>query len=67
MRKNHALWMLIGCALPVLLIFLFPLAGIKGIWPLFIFILLMFGCHFLMMSWHKKGPRKGNDTYPEEK
>ncbi len=51
--RNHALWMLIGCAVPVILIFLFPLIGIGRNWTLFIFIVLMFGCHLLMMKGHK--------------
>ncbi|NIM89430.1 MAG: hypothetical protein GTO17_00595 [Candidatus Aminicenantes bacterium] len=56
--KNHALWMLIGCALPVVLIFLLPLFGIKEEWALLIFIILMFGCHLFMINWHKKGSSK---------
>ncbi len=62
MNKNHALWMLIGCALPILLIFLFPLFGIGGNWSLFIFILLMFGCHILMINWRKKGSHREHNV-----
>ena len=66
MKKNHALWMLIGCVLPILLIFLFPLFGIGGKWPLFIFIILMFGCHLSMINWHKKGAHKEHNTEHRE-
>lgn len=67
MKKNHTLWMLIGCALPVLLIFIFPLLGIKGNWPLFIFILLMFVCHLFMINWHKKRTHIEHNIEPKEK
>jgi Na+-driven multidrug efflux pump len=52
--KNHGLLMLIGCALPLLLIFLLPAFGVKGDWILFIFIILMFFCHLLMLGIHHK-------------
>lgn len=52
--RSHALRMLIGCVLPILLIFLFPLFGIRGEWALFVFIVLMFGCHLFMTGGHKK-------------
>lgn len=59
--RSHALWMLIGCVLPILLIFLFPLFGIRGEWALFVFIVLMFGCHLLMTGGHKKVSGKGEE------
>lgn len=52
--KRQGLWMVLGCALPLLLIFLFPMVGIRGNWQFFIFILLMFACH-LGMSRHHHG------------
>lgn len=63
--KNHALWMLIGCVLPILLIFLLPLFGIGGNWQLFIFIILMFGCHLFMRSWHKDAVSRRNTKKKE--
>ena len=49
---SHHLKMLLGCLLPLLVIFLLPLFGVgKGI-SLFIFIVLMFVCHLLMMRGH---------------
>lgn len=50
--KNHTLWMLIGCGLPLLLIFFAPALGLSNDISLFIFILAMFACH-LMMPHHK--------------
>lgn len=40
--------MIIGCLLPLLLIFIAPSLGLGGNIPLFIFILAMFACHLLM-------------------
>ena len=55
--NKHSLWMLIGCVLPTLLIFVLPLFGVGSGVSLFIFIILMFGCHLLMMGGH------GNHDY----
>jgi len=66
MKKNHALWMLIGCVLPILLILLFPLFGIGGKWPLIIFIILMLGCHLFMINWNKKGAHRERNTEHKE-
>ncbi|SFN40028.1 hypothetical protein SAMN04487989_101187 [Bizionia echini] len=48
MKNNHWIWMLIGCGLPLLLIFLAPSFGIGGGSSLFIFIIFMFACHLFM-------------------
>ncbi len=50
--KNHWLWMIIGCGLPLLLIFLAPVLGIKGNTTLFTFIILMFAIHLLLPIKH---------------
>jgi hypothetical protein len=50
--KGHGWWMVIGCVLPLLLIFAAPLFGISGDWGLFLFIGLMFVCHLGMMGGH---------------
>ena len=44
--------MIIGCLVPLLLIFILPLFGIKGNYIFLIFFLAMFACHFLMMGKH---------------
>lgn len=46
--KNHWLWMVIGCGLPLLLIFFAPAFGITGNNGLFGFIILMFVFHLFM-------------------
>lgn len=63
--KNHNIWMIIGCVLPLLFIFFLPLFGVGGGGLLFLFLILCFGMHLLMMGKHKdhengdKGSRKG--------
>jgi hypothetical protein len=47
--KDHGLWMLIGYILSVLLIFILSTLGYVSI---FLYIVLMFGCH-LFMGGHK--------------
>ncbi|MAM70665.1 MAG: hypothetical protein CMP91_05920 [Gammaproteobacteria bacterium] len=49
---NHSLKMLIGCLVPLALIFILPVFGVGQGVTLFIFIILMFGCHLMMMSGH---------------
>ena len=51
--KSHGIWMVIGCALPLLLIFLLPLFGVSGGTLLFISLILCFGAHLLMMGHHE--------------
>ncbi len=54
MKKNHILWMIIGCGLPLLLIFFAPVMGLGSGTTLLIFILTMFACH-LLMPMHQHG------------
>jgi hypothetical protein len=46
--KSHWIWMVIGCGLPLLLIFFAPALGITGNYGLFGFIILMFVFHLFM-------------------
>lgn len=48
MKKNHWFWMVIGCVLPLLLIFLAPILGLGNRQFLFFFIVAMFAVHLLM-------------------
>jgi Flp pilus assembly protein TadB len=50
--KHHGLWMIIACALPLLLIFMLPSFGAGSNVSLFVFIVLCFGLHMLMMRGH---------------
>jgi hypothetical protein len=61
--KNHWLWMVLGCAIPLLLIFLAPSLGITGYNGLFAFILLMFAIHLLMPMHHS---RHGHGKHSED-
>lgn len=49
---KHIIWMLIGCTLPLLLIFIAPYLGLGKDVSLFIFIIAMFACHLLMPMMH---------------
>lgn len=51
-QMNHTLRMLLGCLLPLLLIFLLPLFGLGEGVTLFVALVLMFACHLLMIGDH---------------
>jgi len=53
--KIHFVWLLIGCALPLSLIFLLPAIGVGDTVTLVLFIVLMFGCHRFMGHHHHAG------------
>lgn len=59
--KNHNFLMIIGCALPLLLIFFLPVFGAAGGEILFLFLILCFGMHLLMMG-HRGGNHHGNHS-----
>lgn len=46
--NRHMFWMIIGCIVPLLLIFLLPLFGITGNYSILIFIVAMFACQLMM-------------------
>lgn len=49
---RHSIMHLLGCLLPLLVIFLLPLFGVGGGASLFLVIVLMFACHLFMMGGH---------------
>lgn len=53
---RHLLMHVAGCALPLLAVFLLPLFGVDNDIALLLFIVLMFGCHLLMLREHGHGP-----------
>lgn len=57
--KKHILWMIIGCGLPLLLIFFAPALGINNSISTFVFIVAMFACHLLMPMHHHGGHKHG--------
>ncbi len=67
--KSHTLWMILGCGIPILFIFLAPSFGISGGSSLFIFIVLMFAIHLFMPMHHhdKKNNEESNDSDDEKK
>jgi hypothetical protein len=52
--------MVIGCTVPLLLIFIAPLIGLGSGMALFIFIIAMFACH-LLMPMHHHGDHEHED------
>ena len=60
--NRHTILMLIGCMLPLLLIFLAPLIGLNGKISFLIFVVAMFLCHLLMPMHHgTHGGHRGAD------
>jgi hypothetical protein len=49
---KHAICMVIGCTLPLLLIFLAPALGLGSNFSFLIFMVAMFACHLLMPMHH---------------
>jgi len=61
--SKHTFWMIIGCGIPLLLIFFAPAFGISGDVSLFVFILAMFLVHLLMpMHNHNDGKEANSGT-----
>ena len=54
---KHTLMMLIGCAVPLLLIFLLPAVGVGSGWVLALAIGAMFACHLMHFGIHKHGEK----------
>lgn len=50
---KDAIWMVIGCTLPLLLIFLAPALGLGSDISFLIFMIAMFACHLLMPMHHR--------------
>lgn len=69
---NHTLRMLIGCLVPLALIFVLPLFGVGSGATLAIFIVLMFFCHLMMIGGHHHGshqyrsPEEGKDHHSHQ-
>lgn len=63
---NHSLRMLLGCLLPLGLIFVLPLFGVGSGVTLLVFVVLMFGCHLMMLGGHRHGGHDGHDQQDTE-
>jgi hypothetical protein len=62
---KHNLMMIIGCGVPLLLIFLFPAAGLGSGWVLVLAIGAMFACHLMHFGTHNHG-EKGNHKHEHQ-
>jgi hypothetical protein len=49
---KNSLWHMVGCLIPLLLIFILPLIGIQGQSVTVIAFVAMLGCHLVMMRGH---------------
>ncbi|WP_141691572.1 hypothetical protein [Rhodohalobacter halophilus] len=58
--SKHTFWMIIGCGLPLLLLFLAPVIGLSSNITIFIFIIAMFASHLLMAKHHGHDANKLN-------
>ncbi len=58
--EKHALLMAAGCTFLLLLIFVLPAIGVRSDLSLLIIIILMLGCHLLMMGGHRKKHSKND-------
>ncbi len=63
---KHFLHMLIGCGLPMILIFALPYFGVSEGVTLTVFMVLMLGCHLLMMRGHM-ADHSGHESKHQEK
>ena len=64
---KHTIRMIIGCTVPLLLIFLLPLFGVSSTYSFLIFIVLMFACHFMMMGKHGEHQHSNQTQNKENK
>lgn len=53
--NKHNLWMIIGCGIPLLFLFIAPMLGLNSSITLFLFLIAMFACHIMMIGHHRKG------------
>ncbi|SMO89675.1 hypothetical protein [Fodinibius sediminis] len=61
--SKHTLWMIIGCGVPLLLLFFAPLLGLSSSLTFFLFVAAMFACHILMIGHHRKGSGHQHHQY----
>lgn len=57
---KHSLWMIVGCVLPVLILFLLPALGFNNGVSITGFLILMLGCHLMHFAvCRKNGELRG--------
>ncbi len=57
---KHSFIIITVCVIPFLLFFSFPLLGLSGDWSLLLFVVLLFGGHLLMLTWHSRQTHMSN-------
>ena len=60
---SHTIRMMIGCIMPLALIFILPSFGVGSGATLLVFIGLMFMCHLVMMGSHDHGGHEDNSGH----
>ena len=56
------LWMILACVIPLVIVLLLPLFGIKNNYTVFIAIGLMIATHLSMIRVHEHGSDKKSDS-----
>lgn len=51
-EKNHIFWMILACIIPLLIVLLLPVFGIRSKYTIFIAMILMIVVHIFMMKNH---------------
>lgn len=64
---KHGLLHILGCIVPISLIFILPALGVSSGITFTVFIALMFACHLFLMGGHSHGARDhGSETGANE-
>ena len=66
---HNALWMIVGCVLPFLALFLLPAVGLNDSLSIAAFFVLMMGCHLMhgaILNEPKKNPRRAQQDCHED-
>ncbi len=64
--KRRDIWMVIACAVPLLLIFVLPLLGFSDAAAVVSFIFFLFAGHMLLIGFHGSGHAHGAPTTSKE-
>jgi len=64
---KHALMMVLGCGIPLLLIFVLPLFGVSSSATFSIFIVLMVACHVIHFAMMGRHGAHGHGKAPKSK
>ncbi|HIH31825.1 TPA: hypothetical protein HA235_03895 [Candidatus Woesearchaeota archaeon] len=62
MKHNHLLWMILACAIPLLIVLLLPVFGIKSNYSIIIAMVSMIVMHLFMMRDHRHKHDEASDS-----